>query len=457
MSVVDRSKITKARYGYNLKVFVGSSGKTIVEGKDVFRIRSFRKIDDPIMKDLLFPKVELEVVVDSDQRKLIQKNRSDIIVLLSMNVRNEYVGPTNMITVMSDRVLWEHKFQAVIAQQDDTNLESEDNPSFKENPEGIKSAPSADMAPKYSTVKMTVSVIEHRNQMKKVVNFNNSSASSDPVATVAGTFAAAMLKIGCKPKSVIFQQPDRTTTFKQIPVPIWNFKDFSKYMQTVFGVYKTGLIVYRDLDYLYVIPNASKDYAIPDNTFNQIHIYQESASFAGSVPQGSGMYEDKDASRYVISQSKTYRFINMEDFMKETAGNKFKIFSPESAEKSLTSEGGSYSWTSPFADMDSGLKGNINSDDKIRYFNNELSNEYLQEELTFKLKLSTEMLTLSVSDVDFSILTYNKTYKVIFNDDPKIEAQKGGFYKLLYIEHNISANNAEPLSSMSNLLLVKLP
>lgn len=455
---VDVTKLYRARYGYQIKVYSESDGKTILVGKDVARIIKIQKEDNPIFKDNVFPALSIFVIADVDEQKKMQlsRDKNDLAVQLYLSVIYEQFDGAGATTNVGEKILWEKKFQAVLSAPDNTKLGIEDNPSVIENDTGKKSAASTDMMPKYGTVELVLSNVEHRNRFKKILNFNLSSASPGKIATVAGAIAYALGKLALPQKSVVFQQPDRLESFEQIITPPWNFKDFCKHIQTVYGVYKSGLIVYQDINHMYILPYIADNYAVVDNDYNSIHIYQFDHDTAGN-PQMTGMYVDKEKSRYVISQPRSYAFVNTEEFLKETAGNKFKIHSPESGLNTLSRTLTDYTWEDSWKEYVSNLVGNKNVEDKTRYLHNELSNEYLNTAFLHLLSIGKELLSISLKDIDFSVCTFNKTYTIHFEDNPISEEKYGGDYQVLLIYSTIVGNQNEPLTAKVNLMLARKP
>jgi hypothetical protein len=438
----DITKLCEANYSYAIKLYVGSSGETILEStKSILKILT--KTDEPLSNNNVFPNLQLSLVIENDIHILIVKNKKDLVISLSMSVLQMHIDPADGArTIESDTGLFDLKFQAIVLEAESTQTSSEDNPSIKDTDDNGKTSISADNVPRTQTIKFKLSCTEHRNRFKKALNFNMSEEGASPTVTSVMALAYGISSIITESSSVILQTPDIDTPYLQITCPIFNLKDFCYHMQNVYGVYNKGIIVYQDLKYFYVIPAYSDSYAIAEDEFDTVHIYIYGIDQAPSA-NATGYYKDDDLSRYVVITAgrSSYAIVQNGEMIKETQGNKFKTNTFDLGEASVTYEGESWAGADAYTEVDSGIVGSsTESDDKTRYFYNDLNNDAILESHIFNLSSQTLVVQILLRGVDVSILTFNRSYKLIFKDDIILDGRYGGWYRLSTLCEIILAN-----------------
>jgi hypothetical protein len=455
----DITKLCEANYAYTIKLYVGSSGDMILESQNSV-LKSLVKTDEPLSNNNVFPNLQLTLVIENDIHVLIVKHKKDLVISLSMSVLQMHIDPsTGTRSIESDTGLFDLKFQAIILEAESTQISSEDNEAVSSNSDDTKSSISADNIPRTQTIKFKLSCTEHRNRFKKAINFNMSEEGASPSVTSGMAMAYGLSSVITTAKSVIFQNPDIETPYLQITSPILNLKDFCYHMQTVYELYAKGIIVYQDLKYFYVIPAYSDAYAIAENEFDTVHIYIYGINQA-STANAVGYYADADSSRYVIVTTgrNTYTIIQNGEFLKETQGNKFKVHTADLGDASISYEGDAWSGADAYTELDSGIEGSCaDSNDKVRYFYNDLNNKAIIDAHVFHMASQALVIQILLRNIDMSILTFNRSYKLVFKDDLTIDERYGGMYRLYTVSQFIYANNAEPLTSMANITLLKIP
>jgi hypothetical protein len=455
----DVTKLCRAQYGYKLKIYVGSSGETLLEGEDIGILKHFIKIDQPNEKMVTFPIFKVGLLCERDQHIVIMQNKKDLVISLSMVCKEiqqaEDSGKNR--GVISERVLFDLKFQALIETPEDTHISSKENDIMKESEVGQSG--SSDIAQQFKILRFNLSCTKHRNRFKKAVNFVTTADGTSPQAEPFTALCYGIAQSVTEEKAVIIQKPDNTEKELQVIVPPWNLREFISFMQTQYGIYSTGVLVYQDLKYLYVIPKFSEKYAIPDDEFDTVHIYVINPEYASSS-NAIGYYSDKDKSEYVITTGGKNAFtpVDTSEALKELQGNKFRVFTADLGEQSTTYDAESWAGTDPMPEIDAGIEGSLkDADDKIRYFHNETENPYLLDEHVLGLQFAQKIISVQLTDVDFSLITFNRKYKLTFLDDVNIDAQYGGIYKLWNVRTMGQADNNEYISSISVLTLMKAP
>jgi hypothetical protein len=457
----DPLKVCHAHYTYEIHVFLGSTGKTIFKATQA-RIKSFSKVDNPLLNDTVFPIITLEIIVEQNERIIIAKNNKDIIVSLQFTRQiHKWDVLKQTFGLDKEEAVYDLKFQALVEDSEPAiHTERKENDAITETRQGNLMTTTENLVEQFSVITMRLSVIEHRNRFKKALNFIAGKPGGGEEVTALMAIAYGITQIISGTQEVILQKPDNDTKYMQIIVPPFNLKEFCYFMQTVYGLYEKGIIVYQDLKYFYVIPRWSTSYAVAQGEYNEVHIYISDASFGFKV-NTTGYYKDPLKKRYVISTAgkNTYQIVNTAEFTKETSGNKFKIGSYNSGVASVKREGEQWSQDSPpLGDFEAAIEGTTTrADDKYRYFYNDLNHDGLVTSHTFTVANQSVGVQLVVPYVDFTVLTFNRAYILIFKDNTDVEKKYGGKYRLAHIAQALSGEENAPLKNIANLMLLKVP
>jgi hypothetical protein len=462
MDSPDLSKLYRAQYGYALKIYAGSSGEVLLEGTDIMKLKSFVKIDMPNKSLVTFPIFRIGVLCDRDQHIAIMQNKKDLVVSLSMVCKDmrQTDNDGKEDGIVQEHTLFDLKFQALIETPEEPGISNAENQIVQDNEDGSKVGPNDPrVAQQYKLLMLNLSCTMHRNRFKTAINFVHTMDGTDPQAKPFDALCYGISSLITEEKAVIIQKPDNTTPELQVIVPPWNLREFCTFMQTVYGVYSTGMLVFQDLKYLYVIPKYSDEYAVAEDEYDTVHIFilsPETTSGSNVI----GYYKDDDKMKYVVTTGGRGAFtpVDTSEALKELQGNKFRVLDTDSYEPSTTYDAEQWAGADPMPEYDAGIEGsNKDAGDKVRYFHNELSNPYILDEHVLDLQFGQKIISVQVKDVDFSILTFNRKYKLTFLQDVNIDAQYGGDYRLYDVKHFGQAENKEPILSTSVLTLLKKP
>ena len=452
----DKKKLIKSNYVSTLLIHRKSTSEVLFNFEDDPRIRYFIQTDDH--NSSVMPIIKLGILFNVDERIIIQENRDDLTFNIKFKrIERRWDEAKNEYEIETEVAVMDLEFQAWMIKSDDLNLKTEDRQSIVEGSNGMKNTPEMKGPTTMTIIDFIISCINFRNRFKIPINFNMSGPSKSEVPVINALAYGISLCVK-EPKSVIMQTPDSDKTFNQIICPPYNLKDFCKHLQLNYGLYKTGLIVFQDLKYLHVIPEMSDDYAVAEDEYNSVYIYVYDKQISTNSEELVGSYKDDEGKRYVVMQPAHYNILNMDEFEKETVGNKFRILTEDGVNKSVTYEGDSFGGESPLTDFETELVGgNSLAEDRVRYFHSETNNDMIVSAMTFKIKLGIFQCNTQFRDVDIDIFKYNRVYTIIFNDDSIIDAKYGGKFKLLIATKSISqvpGNN--PMNSYVNSTYAKV-
>lgn len=437
----DPSKLMKSFYTVDAIIMGVESSEVYFNWTNKIKVRWLAISDD--FEKAVMPIVRVSLSLSDDERLTIQEHKNDILINLKVHrIEKSYDEELQSYQDTSNNVVFDLNFQIFTMGPESTHLSKEerfDRTEIEGEDQLTSNNPNAEM--KETPMIFVLSCTNFRNRFKIPINFNHTKLGSQD-ATVAGAMALGISKCVTAPKSVVFQDPDNTENYTQITVPPFNLKDFCNYMQHMYGVYKTGLIVYQDLKYLYVIPKISKNFAVPEGEYNSVTVFIYGSEAAISGESHVGYYKDDDNSTYTLMQTAGYQVVRMDEYIRETTGSDYNVVSDKQIESSISYGNGSFSNTKPYKEYATEIKGaSSNSVKKVRNFHDELDNEMNATELVENAKLLVNTFTMSFRDVDIDVFKYNRLYRMNINENVNLDVRFGGTYKMLTAEKIITREN----------------
>jgi len=237
-------------------------------------------------------------------------------------------------------------------------------------------------------------------------------------------------KIGCD--SVIIDNPNNSTAYRQIVIPPLQFASSIYYLQNVYGIYKLGLRLYQDFNYLYILSKDLTTVNVSNKEYENVLI--NIADAANDTPFNLGCYTDHDNKRYVIRLNNDVTIIPEDQLNKEIYGNDIKVLSIQGIKKAFNYSNGSFNIGTGYEDSFIDMGGNEDHD-KTKYYYNKYDNQYIVEELKAEIQ-NTISLTANFQDFDYEIFTPNRRYFFEFESDNMKEFN--GRYRL---ERNVAIFN----------------
>ena len=204
-------------------------------------------------------------------------------------------------------------------------------------------------------------------------------------------------------RKMMIQDPDNYKyRYNNIAIPndLTFFKTI-KYIQSLYGIYNKGLVIFNDFDYLYILDKDTKSKAYKYSEINRIYIiYHDINEATGNI---NGTFTDNYS--YEINCTGRPNIINASDTSDKILGTNVT---------SVNTEDGS---------VDNKVtKDTMIIDDK---YNNEFANNSFKYE-----KSMMESITCEFREIDIDLFKVNKEYYFKFETSDKKLSKSEGFYKL---------------------------
>lgn len=376
----------------------------------------------------IMPIYNIETVLNAYHYNLLQTNKSDLDIKIKLShfMVDMEDGQINMSEVFSSgqhenaTTLFETQLQPYVdhlvplsgqdlltiknqsEDRDDDPLESEDN---------------------VEAIKCEFSLF-NRDSMN-IVKSNHNIILQD--VTITDTIGVILTNAGVT--KLIINKPDNTTSYEQLIIPPDNLVNTINYLQKTYGIYNTGVRKFIDRDdVFYFLSNNNGEIPVKKGEYPLVEIFVTDPSDSRGFMQGS-LEDDENELYRIITGGTPNGNLSKSSANKEIVGSKI-VFSNPKSKKYGTSydDAGTFTFGSGVNVMAPSLESDITGDDKVSYLTNDEDNPILEYEMQYRMEEKNQFLTFTFEDVDMSIFTMNRKFKITF-EDPQYE-HLNSIYKL---------------------------
>lgn len=246
-------------------------------------------------------------------------------------------------------------------------------------------------------------------------------------STINVSDAVAYLMSEAKIDNVLMAQPDNNTVYKEFLIPPQSVLKNLQFIDTYYGIYRDGTIMYFGLDYTYIIPYNGKCLAYaPNETTDTSIIIPKSfdSDYGGKVGSFSKLSEP--SKNYIIADYKTININNQSISDNYIKGNSIFVIDSydEDDDEELESE------------------AETKTENFTKMFKNNTENQFMASMYTAQTNANSDVITVRLFDFDLLALTPNKSIKVIF-EDTEYTSRYNGQYILAGINSTFRASGEE--------------
>lgn len=239
--------------------------------------------------------------------------------------------------------------------------------------------------------------------MEDCINYRQLNDKTFQDCTVVGAIMAFAQLTEQRPMLITY--PDNKEVISSLPIPDnLTFIGGIEFLQSVYGIYNKGYILFNDFDCLYLIDKDTKCNAYKKNEITRIMIkYSESTK---DISQIYGEDEDLSNNRYLLNCTDQPKLI---DISSTTSNILFDNIVSVDA-KTGTNKG--------------------TKDGNVKVIDNKYNNDYSLKSYQYETSL-TAAIECTFKELDVEIFKVNREYYIEF-DTPNAEYRKmNGFYKLM--------------------------
>jgi hypothetical protein len=193
-------------------------------------------------------------------------------------------------------------------------------------------------------------------------------------------------------------------------------KNFA-FLDSYYGIFKTGSIIFFDVDYTYIIPySGTCDVWYPGEIKETCIIVPTSANT--DHPRVFGSLDKKDNKNYIIADASTLSISNRSISNNYLNSNSAQVVDSY-ANKDTTSTSTAKSKNGNFT----------------KIFEDKTENPFIAEMYSAQSNAKSDVISLRLQDYDISAISPNKAFNVIFEDN-KYTAKYNGNYILAGVSHS---------------------
>ena len=179
----DKTKLIKSNYISTLLIYRKSTGEMLFDFENEPRVKYIIETDDH--NQAVMPVIKLGVMLNTDERIIIQENRDDLTFNLKLKrIERRWDDEKNDYEIETEVAELDLEFQAWMARTDDVNLKTGDKETTTEDEDSNKSSSDMKSPTNMAVVDFIITCIKYRNRFKIPINFNMSGSSKSDIPVV---------------------------------------------------------------------------------------------------------------------------------------------------------------------------------------------------------------------------------------------------------------------------------
>lgn len=374
----------------------------------------------------LYPVFRIEIVLEASRYYKIIKQKNDVKFKLRIqksyqdlgdqewSLDQDYIQDTFDLILNDNDFDVDAGFKEEAAGGDYENIESDDVDELFETDNRIEF-----FLFKSSTIKAgrkTINQILHNATVTDAVNY---------VVSKAGL------------KNLLMAPSDHTSVISELVIPPLNAAMALMYIDCYYGIYKTGSMVYMDLDRNYILPYNGKCKCWEKKEDKEINLIIPKKGSKFSSDLCTVVKDGDEKSKYIVGSNSNISIENDSITYDILVGN--DIESVDSYNGTVTT--GSATSAS-------------NSTNNERKIDNLTENPYFNKIYTTQSESRNVVIQLTIGDYDITYLKPNRVIKVIFEDSTLSKKYKGK-YKLVRANHTFTLTGGQ-FQLTTDLVLKKM-
>lgn len=241
-------------------------------------------------------------------------------------------------------------------------------------------------------------------------------------ATRADAIAYVLSVAGVK--NVLMSNPETNDTIPNLIIPPMSCLRALRFIDTYYGLYKNGSLMYFGLDYSYIIPYEGKCTAYRKNEPTNINIVIPKDTSSHSTE--CGMIKNvNDGNTYIVGDYKTIAIRNDSITNDILGANDIEVVNEYSGNITKSTSSVVSKWNN-----------------SLRVLRNKTENPWIGSMYTAQTSSIGTLIEVALRDFDINIMTPNKKYNFIF-EDSQLTSKYNGEYLLSYINFNLTQNGAD--------------
>lgn len=403
----EKTDIRQCRYQFKKVQLVGSGGSVNI---DTWKIKHFQIIED--FENNVFPIFKICMILESSVYYKILNNKDSGRLFLRIDAFYQSVGKEGASG--ASREFINGNFNIVLDDNTADMLYSQKVVSNKESYTSVIK----DNTNVLKDIDNEVTFYLFRTDAIEGLKVNNVNTILHD-ATV--TDAVAILSSKANLKNILFAPPDNNTRYESLLIPPLSVLKAYLFLDSYYGIYKTGSIIYFGFNTTYIIPFTGECKAWKSGESKKTVVIVPKTS---NVAHATVLGELKSSSAGGNSIIADYSSVNIENKTLSNnyiAGNDSQVLDAYQGNVTVT-------------EAKTVTKNNKNS---TRMIENSTENEFAGTMYVAQSSSSSVVINLQMRDILITALTPNKEFEIIF-EESKYADQYKGKYVLSNCIHNFT-------------------
>ena len=243
---------------------------------------------------------------------------------------------------------------------------------------------------------------------------------------------------------VIMDKFDNEEEYYELLVPCLPLYKALMYLDQYFGFYKTGAVIFYDIDTLYILNSKMEDPACEDDDETSVNILVDTENY---VTPGRGMIRKQNDDKYYMSMSEKELNIMKHSRVKENdTGSDISLIVYN---KELDDEDRSKEFNFK-AELEY-----LGEERMKKYINIDHQNKYADTLIKAKLEENESIIYINADNTDVEAYKPNRVFKLIHAEESKEKIYKQARYRISSIEHYFKPEGDGMMSCSHKLVLKK--
>ena len=388
----------------------------LIQGQNPYTIPAERVNSMTILNDFeknVFPIFRIEIVLEPSVYYKIIKSKDT--VRFHLNIEKYYHYNDNELSSLR-RSCINDTFELILDDDNEDMLSATKRSEASNNFESMYNDDTNDLRLVDNKIEFFLYKADVIKGLKNIVN------SILVNATRADAIAYILSVAGVK--NVLMSNPETNESIPNLIIPPMPCLRALRFIDTYYGLYKNGSLMYFGLDYSYIIPYEGKCTAYRKNEPTTVNIIIPKDTSSHSTECGV-LKNINDENTYIVGDYKTIAIRNDSITNDILGANDIEVVNEYSGNVNK--------------ETSNGISKRNNS---LRILRNKTENPWIGTMYTAQTSSVGTVIEVALRDFDINIMTPNKKYNFLF-EDSQLTSKYNGEYLLSYINFNLTQNGAD--------------
>lgn len=223
--------------------------------------------------------------------------------------------------------------------------------------------------------------------------------------------------------NILMTTPHNITKYNSFIIPPLSCIKALRFIDTYYGIYKTGSMMYFGLDYSYILSYEGKCTAYRKNEIKNTAVVVPKQSGSHTTECGTLYKGENNNTNYIVGDYRTISIRNDSISNEVISSNDIKLVDNISGNISYNSN-------------------NNDSENMYKILENNTENPWLGDMYVSQTNALNTVIEILLMDYDINMISPNKKFNLIF-EDPNLTDKYNGVYLLTYASHTFIKDGSD--------------